>query len=256
MIPRYLSLCPSSFPFFFLSFSDLRIFGFLLSLKAAFSKFWVMGVFVAESLFLLNPFDFWHKAARMWMLRTIGRALSAPFRPVEFRDFWLADQACSLVIVLTDFGFSCCFLLTDFFSNQDQCANHNDTIIRPLFAGLPFLVRFLQCCRRYYDSRSPKDMINAGKYFTSLVLLVFATLHTNLDSSNWGAFRAGWLVVAVVGTLYAFLWDVLMDWVRKRSHLFFLLLNILFQGNWKMEIWAVAEKHDSAKMVILLCHAV
>jgi len=51
--------------------------------------------------------------ARWWLTKTLARIVTAPFWPVEFRDFFLADQLLSIVIVLYDLEFSICFFLYD-----------------------------------------------------------------------------------------------------------------------------------------------
>jgi hypothetical protein len=62
----------------------------------------------------------------------------------------------------------------------------------------------------------------------SILLVVFATLHTALDQDDWGLFRILWIVNAVFATLSAFLWDVLMDWGIGRVHFRLLRRNMVF----------------------------
>ena len=51
-----------------------------------------------------------------WLLRTICSIIIAPAREVKFRDFFLADQLASLVIVLYDLEFVICILTYDFWT--------------------------------------------------------------------------------------------------------------------------------------------
>jgi hypothetical protein len=46
--------------------------------------------------------------ARYWLLRILGRVLAAPFAAVNFADFWLADQFCSLTEIFLDVEFTVC----------------------------------------------------------------------------------------------------------------------------------------------------
>jgi hypothetical protein len=46
--------------------------------------------------------------ARYWLLRVLGRVLVAPFAAVNFADFWLADQFCSLTEIFLDVEFTVC----------------------------------------------------------------------------------------------------------------------------------------------------
>lgn len=107
-------------------------------------------------IFLCNPFKVFRWEARFWLLRTIGRMISAPFFPVQFADFWLADQANSLVTALMDFQFLTCFYFTSNdwmnINGTEQCME-KDFIIRPIVNCLPAWFRFAQCLRRYRDSR-------------------------------------------------------------------------------------------------------
>ena len=117
----------------------------------------------------------------------------------------------------------------------------------------------MQCLRRYYDLRVYRDLLNAGKYFLSITLVVFATLHSTLDIDTWGTFRILWIVNAVLATLSAFTWcvqiccccwlllvvvgccwlllgvddlflfrDVLLDWGIGRIHFRLLRRNLVF----------------------------
>ena len=57
---------------------------------------------------LFNPFDIFYKSARWWMIETILRIVSAPWRKVEFRDFFIADELNSLLLLLlTSYLFIC-----------------------------------------------------------------------------------------------------------------------------------------------------
>lgn len=47
---------------------------------------------VVMTVFLCNPIKVFRWEARFWLLKTIGRMISAPFFAVQFADFWLADQ--------------------------------------------------------------------------------------------------------------------------------------------------------------------
>lgn len=89
--------------------------------------------------------------------------VSAPFFAVQFADFWLADQANSLVIALMDLQFLTCFYFTSNdwmnFKDTEQCME-KDFIFRPIVNCLPAWFRFAQCIRRYRDSRKIMKKIN------------------------------------------------------------------------------------------------
>jgi hypothetical protein len=193
------------------------------------ADYWLLAVFLLNLLFLLNPFPFGHRRARMWLLSTLGRVVAAPWvGPLQFRDFWLADQFCSLVILVGDAGYACCFFAVDLGRQTDHCTNTYLPWLRPALAVLPFWFRFLQCLRRFYDLRVGRDLVNAGKYMLSMLLVLFATLHTSLDTDAWGSFRIVWVLCAASAAIGSFLWDILMDFGIGRPHFWLLRRNLLF----------------------------
>lgn len=171
-------------------------------------------------VFLVNPLKVFRHEARFWLLRTIGRMISAPFYPVQFADFWLADQLNSLVTALMDFQFLTCFYITngDWLSAGDsrQCME-DDFIIRPIVNCLPAWFRFAQCLRRYHDSKEAfPHLVNAGKYSTTFMVVIFATLK-NFHAKNYAdtfdnPYTYCWLISAFVSSCYALTWDLKMDW--------------------------------------------
>lgn len=153
-------------------------------------------------IFLINPLKVFRHEARFWLLRTTGRIIGAPFFHVGFADFWLADQMNSLVTALMDFQFLICFYLSSgdwmnvggrycnnyfkyqtlnliyFFTFKDtKPCMEDDFIIRPIVNCLPAWFRFAQCLRRYRDSKEAfPHLVNAGKYSTTFLTVIFATL--------------------------------------------------------------------------------
>jgi hypothetical protein len=67
--------------------------------------------------FMLNPIKLpgmgpYYKA-RIWLLRRGFRLLVTPYYPVEFADFWLADQLNSLASVIMDLEYLICYFIND-----------------------------------------------------------------------------------------------------------------------------------------------
>lgn len=152
-----------------------------------------------------------------------GRMISAPFFPVQFADFWLADQLNSLVTALMDFQFLLCFYFTgtsDWTSSSltgvSNCME-NDFIFRPIVNCLPAWFRFAQCLRRYRDSREAfPHLVNAGKYSTTFLVVIFATLRNfnahKFESTFDNPYTYAWFVSHVISSCYALTWDLKMDW--------------------------------------------
>ncbi|KAI9556155.1 Xenotropic and polytropic retrovirus receptor 1-like protein [Daphnia sinensis] len=177
---------------------------------------------VTMVLFLLNPTRTFVHEARFWFLRKLGRALCAPFFFVGFADFWLADQLNSLVPVLLDFQYMICFYATNE-GNWYTATDYNKCVdktwfIRPVVACLPAYLRFAQCLRRYRDTKEKfPHLANAGKYTTTFFVVIFSTLyHTyeadGVDKNSNYPFFYTWIVFSFISSIYAYIWDMKMDW--------------------------------------------
>lgn len=84
-----------------------------------------------------------------------------------------------------------------------------DIIIRPIVQCLPAWFRFAQCLRRYRDTREGfPHLVNAGKYSTTFLAVIFSTL----NAVYHGPFFYLWIIFSVVSSLYAYTWDIKMDW--------------------------------------------
>ncbi|XP_034941909.1 xenotropic and polytropic retrovirus receptor 1 homolog [Chelonus insularis] len=170
--------------------------------------------------FLFNPFKIFRHEARFWLLRIIWRMIIAPFAFVNFADFWLADQLNSLVTPLLDFQFLICFYITNGnwlqAGDTTQCMSKS-FIVRPIVNCLPAWFRFAQCLRRYRDSKEAfPHLVNAGKYATTFLVVIAATLrqyhgekYLNRWESPWLWF---WLISCLINSIYSYTWDIKMDW--------------------------------------------
>ncbi|KAK7793849.1 hypothetical protein R5R35_014133 [Gryllus longicercus] len=171
-------------------------------------------------LFLINPFHVFRHEARFWTLKVLARILAAPFFHVGFADFWLADQLNSLVSACLDYHFLICFYITNgnwlSIGDTSQCLEQS-WITRPIVNCLPAWFRFAQCLRRYRDSKEAfPHLVNAGKYSTTFVVVIFATLKSyysdEYKSSLSNPYFYLWLLAQVVNSCYAYTWDIKMDW--------------------------------------------
>ncbi|XP_023014891.2 solute carrier family 53 member 1 [Leptinotarsa decemlineata] len=171
-------------------------------------------------IFLVNPLKVFRHDARFWFLRICGRMFGAPFFHVGFADFWLADQLNSLVNALLDFQFLTCFYFTngswDVAGNTSECMESN-FIIRPLVNCIPAWIRFAQCLRRYYDTKEAfPHLVNAGKYSTTFLVVIFATLKSvykdDYANSSENPYVFLWIASQIISSSYAYTWDIKMDW--------------------------------------------
>lgn len=170
--------------------------------------------------FLMNPLKVFRHEARFWFLRICGRILAAPFVPVLFADFWLADQWNSFAAAFLDFHYLIAFYVagSDWFNvNVTFESTQWFIITRALVNVVPAWTRFFQCLRRYRDSREAfPHLVNAGKYSTTFFVVLFATLRT-LYSGYYtdpydNPFLYAWFTCQLVSSIYTYTWDVRMDW--------------------------------------------
>ena len=122
----------------------------------------------------------WFLFSRFWFISQICRVCTPGLRPVGFAEFWLADQACSLVILFVDCEFLLCWYLVDgtIYGPRKGVIPHcgDYSSIRAACSILPAVIRFIQCVRRFQDSGDAfPHLVNAGKYSTTLLKGLFLT---------------------------------------------------------------------------------
>ncbi|XP_047526136.1 xenotropic and polytropic retrovirus receptor 1-like [Pieris napi] len=170
--------------------------------------------------FLMNPLRVFRHEARFWFLRICGRILAAPFMPVLFADFWLADQWNSFVFAFLDFHYLVAFYVAgaDWFDVNDEFETTKWYIIsRALVNIIPAWTRFWQCLRRYRDSKEAfPHLVNAGKYSTTFFVVLFSTLRIiyrpNYSNTYDNPWLYAWMACQFISSCYTYTWDVRMDW--------------------------------------------
>lgn len=174
--------------------------------------------------FLLNPFKCFQRRVRFKFLSVICRILLAPFIFVFFTDFFLADQFNSTVALFLDFHYTLCYFIDNSWSGKvdTKICTSSDNGIRPIISFLPAMWRLLQCLRCYYDTYNVKHLINAGKYFTTFPVIVFAALYatkvkgddifSSILSEDTKWIVIFWAAFSLLHAVYTFLWDVCCDW--------------------------------------------
>jgi hypothetical protein len=141
---------------------------------------------------------------------------------LRFKDFFLADILCSFVRPSIDLGYAGCWLGTGVWLTENNestvakyalCQQVTTKYLSPIFSYLPYWIRFLQCLRKYKETRQVLPHIaNAAKYFTSMIAITFATLNSFVYNDNWGYMKWTWIVAIAVSSIYSFIWDVYFDW--------------------------------------------
>lgn len=127
---------------------------------------WPLIWLVFAAILLFNPFPLFSRTSRFWLIRHIIRLLSAGASSVEFADFWLGDQFCSLAFPIAHLYTIGCAYHVGWQDVFQQCGSSTHWITFALFS-LPYLSRLVQSIRRYYDSKLPTHLINVRRLFLS-----------------------------------------------------------------------------------------
>ena len=124
------------------------------------------------------------------------------------------------------------FYIECYYAEQDYITGHKPVLrgecstaygFYLAFGILPFWFRFAQCLNKYRATEAKVHLINAGKYFLSIlpgVLVIwvhsaaqFSGLRYEPDTIFWTYFA-----VSMIKTIYCFIWDIYMDWGLCRSN--------------------------------------
>ena len=161
-------------------------------------------------ILLLGLFILYSFRSGFWLLRTLGRIVTAPLFKVVFRDFFLADQLVSITLVLQDIDFTICYFLTCAFRGGGNSCASNHVWMSAILATMPQFWRLLQCFRRYRDSKDKTNLYNAGKYSTGMLVAITSSLRSTFtNSTGWLAL---WLIFVIIATVYSYGWDIYKDW--------------------------------------------
>ncbi|OWZ05691.1 hypothetical protein PHMEG_00022170 [Phytophthora megakarya] len=208
-------------------------------------------------------YTFYFYAIRPWgqqfgMLRTLWEVVWSPLYPVSFFHTFVGDYLTSTVKVTQDVSWSVCFFATKEFLRKDNIQPGGDVqllpeldepicadnvyyvnVVVPLVCALPLWWRFLQNLRRVYDTKTWwPHLPNAAKYALTQVVVLFGLFHPlHSDNSEENAlqvrmFVVAWLFLFTASSLYAWVWDVTMDWGLGRPQFKFLGDSQMFSRKW------------------------
>ncbi|KAF3834725.1 hypothetical protein F7725_027283 [Dissostichus mawsoni] len=155
-------------------------------------------------LFLINPFKTGYYKSRFWLLKLLLN---------------------SLVFVLMDLEYLVCYYIFELqWSNsrgllprdQGHVCHSYSYGLRAVIQCLPAWFRFVQCLRRYRDTkRAFPHLVNAGKYSTTFFVVTFAALYaTHREQGHTDADMFFYLLIVFssISSLYTLIWDLRMDW--------------------------------------------
>lgn len=159
------------------------------------------------ALIIFLPFPVLAHRSRRWFVYSHWRLLLAGIYPVEFRDFFLGDIYCSLTYATANAELFFC-LYTRQWEEPVQC-NSSHSRLMGFLAALPPIWRFLQCIRRYKDTRNVfPHLVNCGKYAMTIMCAVALSMYRVHGSrGNLALF----ITFSVINSIYCSIWDLFMD---------------------------------------------
>ncbi|KAF9239799.1 EXS-domain-containing protein [Melanogaster broomeanus] len=157
-------------------------------------------------------------SARWWTIKNIAKLGASGIRKVEFTDFWLGDQFCSLAYSFSNLFFIGCFYTRIFPNIHSTLSSSQNWGWYYTLGSLPLLIRLAQSLRRYRDSRLPIHLINAGKYAMGMINYFFYYYWRHKDNLHHGTGYVLWCFTAIIYATYACAWDFLMDWSMCKPH--------------------------------------
>uniref|UniRef100_A0A8H7XW23 Uncharacterized protein n=1 Tax=Psilocybe cubensis TaxID=181762 RepID=A0A8H7XW23_PSICU len=169
-------------------------------------------------IIVFDPINLLHRSSRYWLVRNVAKLFISGTRRVEFTDFWMGDQLCSLIFTLSNIYFFVCVYVNDFHPDWRKCSVNSSTW--PAYfalAALPLLIRLIQSVKRYWDSKLLTHLINGGKYGSGIVAYFFYFLWRTHQNER-GTIFALWCLTNVIYSFYASAWDFLMDWSVLQIH--------------------------------------
>lgn len=187
-------------------------------------SYYPLGLLIFLILALIAPSGVFYYKSRTYFYISLSRIVVAPFGPeVRFVDNYIADILTSMAIFLRDIDYTTRFYVSGAFHHIGQHKKEKGLeVSAPIITALPYWFRLQQCVRRFYDCGPGHEdrkvhLLNAGKYLASLSATCLAAVgnYTSVDFhhlESWSVGRIIWFSVLCVSTLYAYLWDVLMDW--------------------------------------------
>jgi len=171
-------------------------------------------LYAGALMLLFSPLKRHFQDSRFWFIAQVCRVCTPGMRPVGFAEFWLADQACSLVLFFVDCEFLLCWYLVDgtVYGPRKGVIPHcgDYSSIRAACSILPAVIRFIQCVRRFQDSGDAfPHLVNAGKYSTTL-LKAAAQRQFRLKQNQFNFML--WVGSETISSCYCLWWDLTQDW--------------------------------------------
>ncbi|CAO3694540.1 unnamed protein product [Rhizopus stolonifer] len=165
-------------------------------------------LFVIYVSILFCPFDLFYLSARRWLGATLARIVLSYCFPVEFRDFFIADELNSLSYSIWTLSYFFC-AYSIHWTNLEMSCTMTQNWASPILSSLPPWWRLLQCLKRYKDSNEKVHLLNAAKYTAGIMVALVTGIRRMYPSS---CMHSIWVIVCFINSCYTCTWDLKMDW--------------------------------------------
>ena len=137
---------------------------------------------------------------------------------VEFVDVVFADALTSMSKMLADMQVILCGAAALVYGSDIEvyCAKG---VVGPTLASLPYVIRGYQCWLTFDRKGDQRQLVNLGKYVSSLPVIWISALKHDLaapggveQDEHDRLLEVLWVYVVVINTVYSALWDIFMDW--------------------------------------------
>lgn len=176
----------------------------------------IIWVLILGYLFFPCPYVFnWE--GRKYFYKLLFRIFFLSFFTVDFTMGWATDQMVSFVTPIKDLEYTFCYYFSHRIdSDKDipspgECS-FNTFVIAFVAAFIPVFYRMVQCTRSLLNKKKlfDPDLLNFFKYFFTLLVAIFSYLYGKYNQDSHLLYA--WIAVAVVSTVYSYVWDLKMDW--------------------------------------------
>ncbi|WVQ74177.1 hypothetical protein IAR50_003771 [Cryptococcus sp. DSM 104548] len=183
---------------------------------------WPAAWLVFLAVFWINPLPIFRRQTRYWLLKVLFRVITPGYSRVEFIAFFLADELNSLTYSFQNVYFLSCAYANHWPDDVVNVCPMGRSWPYAIVVCLPALSRFIQCLKRYNDSKLYIHLINAGKYASVMVQLCLFVWWRNQGSENNNTSFIVWVIFAIFSSTYACSWDFIVDWSVLRPRAGFL----------------------------------
>ncbi|KAI9154367.1 hypothetical protein LWI28_025180 [Acer negundo] len=174
-------------------------------------------ILVVVILITFCPFNIIYRSSRFFLIQCLIHCIFAPLYKVSLSDFFLADQLTSQVQALRSLEFYVCYYgWGDFKRRSNRCRGSDlFDIFYMVVAIIPYWFRFLQCVRRFFEVKQGMPLLNALRYFSTIVAVSTRTIYELRTGQTLLIMAISSSVVATIANTY---WDIVIDWgLLRRS---------------------------------------